>query len=87
MPAATQAERQVAEDLAEQMMLQAEALMAEKARVQALNCALQKERENLLERLEYMEQVRCGCKIVSSFLCRRKDDTRVNAWREERWRS
>lgn len=51
-----QAERQVAEDLAEQMMLQAEALMAEKARVQALNCALQKERENLLERLEYMEQ-------------------------------
>jgi hypothetical protein len=55
-----QAERRVAEELAEQMMLQASALMAEKARVQAENSALHQERDHLLERLEYMEQVG-GC--------------------------
>lgn len=40
------------------MRRQAEALMAEKARIQAENYALLKEKTNLLERLEYMEQVR-----------------------------
>lgn len=59
-PTPAQAERRVAEELAEQVMRQAEALMAEKARVQAENSALQKERENLLERLEFMEQVGGG---------------------------
>lgn len=57
---ALQAERRVAEELAEQMLRQAEALMAEKARVQAENASLQQERQNLLERLEYMEQVKSG---------------------------
>ena len=40
--------------------MQAQALMEEKARVAAENCALQRERADLLERLEYMEQVLGG---------------------------
>ncbi|GAB4822097.1 hypothetical protein N2152v2_009143 [Parachlorella kessleri] len=52
----SQAERRFAEELAEQVALQASRLMEAKARVQAEATALAQERDHLLERLEYMEQ-------------------------------
>ena len=59
-PARLQGGRERAEELAEQMMHQAQALMAEKAAMAAVNDALATERRNLLERLEYMEQLARG---------------------------
>lgn len=49
-------ERKAAQELADALILQQQALMEEKQRVQRENMALQTEKQHLLERLTYLEE-------------------------------